>query len=272
MASILTRRNFIHYVVLPGIRPRIQNLFATGFQFISFFIALVFQASRLLPPNHPYGQAANMGRFGIRHVIAEAANNLVLSTKNIDQIILFLTIITGLVLIAIQLGLLAISFLMQPVMAAMPTGFSGFFLTPEDTHRQDLAYIFMDMVFGIPGMFDSCVAARTGCRSAAGANVVNQDGNWILSDLGFPFPIHEAMHQLFSFYSIGMLVVATFITLYFITTILMETMQTGTAFGKRFNKVWAPVRLVVAFGLLVPVGYGLNSAQYIVLYAAKFGS
>ena len=32
----------------------------------------------------------------------------------------------------------------------------------------------------------------------------------------------------------------------------------------------APIRIVVAFGLLVPIGYGMNASQYIVLYAAKY--
>ena len=65
-------------------------------------MALVYHAVRLLPANHPYLNADNIGRFGIRHVIAEAANNLVISSKNIDQIILFATILIGLCMVFIQ--------------------------------------------------------------------------------------------------------------------------------------------------------------------------
>ena len=43
-------------------------------------------------------------------------------------------------------------------------------------------------------------------------------------------------------------------------------------FGRRFNRTWAPIRIVMAFGLLMPLTVGLNSSQYIVLYAAKYGS
>src|SRR5262249_8174989 len=47
----------------------------------------------------------------------------------------------------------------------------------------------------------------------------------------------------------------------------------GTPFGQRFQTIWAPIRLVMALGLLIPISnYGLNSAQYLVLYAAKYGS
>ena len=88
----------------------------------------------------------------------------------------------------------------------------------------------------------------------------------------FPWPFHDALHALYEFYSIGLLVIAMFIVLYFVVVIVAETAQTGVPFGKRFNTVWAPLRLVIAIGLLVPIGYGLNSAQYIVLYAAKYGS
>ena len=74
------------------------------------------------------------------------------------------------------------------------------------------------------------------------------------------------------FYSMGLLVVACFIILYFVIVIVAETAQTGTPFGKRFNTVWAPLRLVMALGLLIPITSGLNSAQYITLYMAKLGS
>jgi conjugal transfer/type IV secretion protein DotA/TraY len=59
---------------------------------------------------------------------------------------------------------------------------------------------------------------------------------------------------------------------YFAIVVVAETAQTGTPFGKRFNSLWAPLRLVMAFGLLIPISYGLNSGQYIVLYAAKYGA
>ncbi len=275
-------KDVIKYAVLPGIRPRLQDLITSGFQHIPFFMALVYQAVRLLPNNHPYANARNIGRFGIRHVIAEAANNLVISSKNIDQILLFFTILFGLGLIFVQLGLLGMSIFIQPVMAAvdMPTNFAGFFITPAEYAAQDLAYIFMDLVFGVPDIFNSCVAlvdtdcvlniaVEGGTPQRSGESLVDP---WTGSGMSWPFPIHHALHQMFSLYSIGLLSVAVFITVYFIIVIVVETAQTGTAFGKRFNKVWAPIRIVVAFGLLIPVGHGLNSSQYIVLYAAKFGS
>jgi len=142
----------------------------------------------------------------------------------------------------------------------------------------------MDLVFGVgdgqgDNLFNSCIAQGINCNEslpspATGTRdvMVNGAGVSIFDPYGFPFPIHQGMHQMFQMYNIGLLVVAVLIATYFIITIIAETAQTGTAFGKRFNKVWAPLRFVFAFGLLIPVGIGFNSSQYAVLYAAKFGS
>lgn len=280
----VTRGQVLRYLFLPGMRPRLGELFLSGFQMLPYLLALVYGAVRLLPPSHPYLNAANVGRFGIRHVIAEAANNLALNPRAVDQIILFFVILIGWVMMLIQLGLLAIMLVFKPASAmaaaTMPTSFEGFFITENDG-KQDLAYMFMDLVFGVPDVFESCISTQD-CVDLNGdlwgPVVVSPGGGgttreWVFAAFGnWPYPIHQALHSLFQFYSIGLLVVAAFITTYFIITIIAETAQTGTPFGKRFNKVWAPIRVVVAFGLLIPVGVGYNSGQYIVFYAAKFGS
>lgn len=296
----LSRRDVIRYVALPGIRPRFRELVGKGFHFIPFFIALVFECARLLPKNHPYLNAGNIGLFGIRHVIAEAANNLVLSRKNIDQIIVFGLIITALIIVAMQIMLLFGAMFIQPVMA-FPVNFNEFFvpggLTGTPPH-QDIALILLDMVFGVPDMFGSCadLSAGVACTDGQGnpilmsdtvAAVISSSGaggpaaNRPFWDFSRPapypttegiHPIHVGLHQMFAVYSYGLLLIAVFITIYFMFVVVAETAQSGTAFGKRFNKVWAPIRIVVAFGLLVPIAFGMNSGQFIVLYAAYFGS
>jgi conjugal transfer/type IV secretion protein DotA/TraY len=273
----VTRKQFFTYTLLPEILPRLRELVTTGFQHVPFLMALVYQSVRLLPPGHVYARSENIGQFGIRHVIAAAADNLELSWKAIDQIIVFIVLLVGTVIAIVQVILLGISLVIAPVMA-MPTNFAGYFLvTDPNAEKQDLAHIMLDLVFGVPGMFNSCVSVRTGCVDVNGVPFIDASGQWIMgagsrNDLPWPNPIHEGLHQMFQVYSIGLLVVATLLACYFIVAIILETAESGTAFGKRFNKVWAPLRLVVAFGLLIPVGHGLNSSQYIVLYAAKFGS
>ncbi len=265
----VTRKQFIRFAVLPGFRPRLQELFFSGFSYVPFFIALVYQTVKLLPAGHPYLDPANAGRFGLRHVIAEAAGHLQLKMKNTDQVIMFVAVLLGLAIVFIQIILLAASLVFQPAFSAQ-YDITDFFVT--DAPVQDIALILLDLVFGVPDMFGSCISVGGLCQDSNGGKIVDTGGASIYAALGWPFPIHHALHEMFRLYSVGLLVVAALITCYFITTILMETAQTGTAFGKRFNRLWAPIRIVVAFGLLIPIGYGLNTSQYIVLYAAKFGS
>ncbi len=280
MSISVSKRAVFRYAVMPQIKTRLVALFATGFSIVPYLMALVYSTVKLLPPNHPYVNPANIGRFGVRHVIGEASNNLVFSVKNIDQIALFFCLLIGMMLVFVQLCMVGLSFFFGSAFAAgaIPTSFAGFFLMTFFHQDQNLAGMLLDMVFGVPGIFNSCVSTAVQCQDMNNVDIPDINPLAAISPLSpnteafFPFPIHNGLHQMFRLYSLGLLFVATLITCYYIVTILAETAETGTPFGKRFNKVWAPIRFVVAFGLLMPIGYGLNSSQYIVLYAAKFGS
>lgn len=231
---------------MPGVLPRLKELFGSGFGHIAFLMAYIFQAVRLLPPNHPYLMPENTGSFGIRHVFAQAADHIVLSRQNLDQIIIFVIMVTGFIVLVLQFVLLFIGLVVKPVLAAPPIPFTGLFTTtmPEN----DIAFQLMDKVFGIPGFFNSSFATAT------------------------PLPFNAALQALLQFYNLAMLIVGVLIFMYYVLVVVAETAQTGTPFGKRFNHIWAPLRLVIAVGLLVPLSWGLNSAQYITLMAAKLGS
>lgn len=284
------------YAVMPQIMPRIRGLFTGGFGYVPFFIAVVYQMVGLLPRQHPYLQQHNIGRFGIRHVISEAAGNLQFSLKNIDQIILFFAVLAGMALFFIQLLAFAFLVMFQPAYA-LPTNWLLFFTTTPIFSQHDLAYMMLDMVFGVPNatvfgvplpgsFFGSCIASTTVCFDNVGTNIPDLNAGATplaasaneLSPLSsnahtvFPFPYHDGLHRLFSVYSTGLLVVAVGVLSYFVATVIAETAQSGTPFGRRFNKTWAPLRIVIAFGLLMPLTVGLNSSQYLVLYAAKYGS
>ncbi len=289
----------VKYAIMPEIVTRINHLVMGGFDYIPYFIATVYHMVRLLPANHPYANPRNIGRFGIRHVVAEAANHLVFDRHNIDKILLFVLVLIGLAIIFVQICLLVITFVFTPAMA-FPVNWLDFFrVDPVADRRQDLAFMMLDMVFGVPhpslggpgvpagmGFFESCIGSATPCQDNFGAAIPDTNAGGtalagVANEIGplstaaflnFPFPIHRGLHQLFAVYSNGLLVVAVVIASYFIATVLLETAQSGTPFGRRFNKMWAPLRIVMAFGLLVPLTVGLNSSQYIVLYAAKWGS
>lgn len=284
----------LRYMFMPELVTRINTLVLGGFQYIPFFIAIVYNIVRLLPSNHPYVNPVNIGRFGIRHVVAEAANHLAFERRYIDRILLFVLVLVGLAILFLQMALLIVA-MVFPVAMAFPANWNGFFVVnPPLERNQDLAFIMLDLVFGVPepatgvgGFFESCVGLPVPCEDNFGNGIIdaNVGGTPLPAAVApiqgplstgawgqFPFPVHMGLHRLFGVYSNGLLVIAVIIASYFIATILAETAQSGTPFGRRFNKMWAPIRLVVAFGLLIPLATGLNSAQYLVLYAAKFGS
>lgn len=260
------------YCLLPQILPRVASLLFSGFGYFAYFMAQVYRGVRLLPEGHPYLNAAEIGNYSIPDVIGAAGAQLRYRKENIDQIIIFYVVLLGLVLMGFQVLLLLVGMFAPQAMAfSLSDYFGNAHLTTGEDPYQDLAFILLDRVFGVPGIFDSCVSTGNPCYMAA------PDDTWdnaetIYTPADFPWPFHLALQAMFMFYSTGLLIIACLILLYFVIVIVAETAQTGVPFGKRFNKVWAPIRLVVALGLLIPINNGLNSAQYIVLYTAKLGS
>lgn len=243
----LKPKKVLGYMFMPRVIPRIKELVGSGFGWIAMLMAIIYQSVRLLPPNHPYLNPLNKGKFGIRHVIAEAANHLELKKENIDQIAIFFALLAGFLLLALQIGLLLFNLIVHPAFAGIP-GFLGLFATPNPT--DDIAFMILDQVFGIPDLYNSKFAPTIGAIP----------------------PFQQGLQILFRYYSLMLLIVAVFILLYYIVVTLGETATTGVPFGRRFNSIYAPLRLVIAVGLLVPMNYGLNAAQYITLFAAKYGS
>lgn len=241
-------KQVLGYSTLPGVVPRFQELFGSGFGQLAFLFAYVLQTARILPPGHPYLNPSNIGKFTIRQVFAQGASHLIFDRRHIDQVIIYGTLMCGFVLLALQFLFLTCFLVIRPAAAAIAIPFSGMFDTPVAQRDTDIALQLLDKIFGVPGFFGS------------------------LYDTGTPLPFQEALQELFQFYSYALLLVGVIIFLYYALVLVAETAQTGTPFGRRFSHIWAPLRLVVAIGLLMPLTWGYNSAQYIVLFTAKMGS
>ncbi len=238
-----SKYGILRYIFLPGIIPQAKELSRGGFGYLAYLIAYIYQTVRILPANHPYLNINNVGTYGLKDVIATAANNVKFSKNNIDQIIIFFAVMSGIVIMMLQfLSFLILIFSGEAFAQTIPG--TGLFDTafPET----DIAFSMLREVFGIPDLF----GPMPGGISA----------------------FHTGLHFLFNFYNLAILIVAVLVLLYYIIVVVAETAQTGTPFGQRFSHIYAPLRLVFAIGLLVPLNYGLNGAQYITLYAAKLGS
>jgi conjugal transfer/type IV secretion protein DotA/TraY len=256
----INAKSVAKYMFLPGIIPRARELGGSGFGYLAFLFATVYQAVRILPAGHPYGKPENIGKFTIRQAIAAAGNNLEFNRKNIDKIAIFFAILAGVVLLALQFILFVVMLFSGQAFAAAGGGdapFKSIFRTEHPDN--DIAFLLLDYTFGIPEFF----------------------GSHALS--GGPSAFHEGLHALFQFYNLAILLVGVLIFLYYVFVVVVETAQTGVPFGNRFAKIYAPLRLIAAVGLLVPLptpssgeggssGAHFNTAQYLTLYAAKLGS
>ncbi|PCJ97834.1 MAG: hypothetical protein COA45_09100 [Zetaproteobacteria bacterium] len=274
----ISKNDFTKYTILPGIVPRVSSLLGSGFAFLASLIAVIYYNVGLLPAGHVYLRQDNFGRFGLRHVIAEAGNNLTFERKHLDKIVIYFTILIGLALIAVQIVLLCTSLLASPVFAGP---WSSIFLTTPAGHTssQDMAFIVLDNVFGMKvgsgtgiatGFYNSCI-------SDLGTACLDIQGNIIPSPTSYPLPMHLALHSMLHFYTMGIAMISGVILIYFVITIVGETVTTGIPFGQRLNRAWFIPRLIVFFALLAPVSTannnaGINVAQLIVFSVAKFGS
>jgi len=274
---------FVKYSVLPGFIPRIFSLATSGFSTLAFYIACVYNIVKLLPDEHLYLQKQNIGKYGIRHVITAAAANLEFKRENIDQIIIFFTILTGLALILIQIVLFGLALLSYQDALALTFPVQDLFNNPNATTgslgpEQDLAFIILDRVFGlapssttlIPS-FDSCISQGLACEGTNGTPF------YPATTAAYPYPFHIALRTMLQFYSLGIIIVAAMLFVYFVMTIIGETASSGTPFGKRFNRAWTPIRFMLFFALIIPfttgsTNPGLNGAQIIVFWVAKHGS
>lgn len=86
-------------------------------------------------------------------------------------------------------------------------------------------------------------------------------------------PLQNALAAVMQIYNTGILVVASVLIFWAIISIVVDTAKTGHFGGGRHNMVWAPIRIVFALGLLIPLGSnGFSSGQYMVMKLAEWGS
>lgn len=242
-SSRLRFRKILKYAFMPEIASRVKRL-GKGLSSFAYMLALIFRSVGLLPARHPLLLAENFGRYGIIDVIAIAANNLVISKKNVDQILIFGAVVLAVIMTALQVGIIVFYAFMNPGVAQAAS--EGMFSLSAAAAEKDVVLTFLQQTIGLDGFFNNS------------------------SPVGFS--LASGVRAMLGFYSTGLMLVATCIVVYYVITVVGESAQSGTPFGRRFNGLWAPIRLVLALGLLVPLGNGLNASQYIVLSVAKAGS
>jgi hypothetical protein len=280
-------KDVIKYMTLPRIIPRIKTIFSP-FKFLALFMAYVFNSVGLISNSHPYLNPKNIGRYGVSHVMAQAANNIVFDKKHLDQIAIFIIILLASTLLLVQVFMLLISLLSTEAIAGagMTAAHIGRFFAPHAFYDPnfDIANIFLEAVFGMPGgaaipgfpgavgFFDTCASQIIECFPDPSDDPFTKAPYFF--NTGFPSGYHLAMEAMFEYYNLGILVFGLAVFLYFVVVVVAETAKDGTPFGRRFNGFWAPVRLMFAMALMMPVdpNLGYSFSQIMTLRIAYAGS
>ncbi len=85
-------------------------------------------------------------------------------------------------------------------------------------------------------------------------------------------PLAQALGPMLSVYSQGALVLGGIIIGWTLLSVVTETAHHGVVLGKSHNEIWAPVRLIFALAILVPINNGFNAGQAMVVQFAQWGS
>ena len=233
------------YMLSPQLGRRIKNL-SINTEWFALLLISMFQLLRMIPSDLASTPLKNEEHRTIRGVMAYTANNVKFDLKHCDQIIIYGIVLLGLVLLIVQFALLA--FVLSTNLAHAQ--FMGFFAPPAGADiSNDIAFSMLDQVFGVPNLYGT---------------------KYDTAISGIP-PFTQALQGTFYYYNFAMSTVAAFLVIYFIFVVIIETIQDGTPFGKRFASGYVPLRLIIALAFLVPTYHGFSTGQHLVLNVAKIG-
>ena len=243
----VTKGDVARFIFMPQIGNSLKSV---GFSLavIMQTFAVILIAARLLPADHPARTLEGAKRYHLLNLLGEARRNLKFTRAALPQWAIFTSVCGFIVSFSSILMLMLAKFGFGVALAYAAGGdpagstagaTNGAVLTGSMlTGTGDIASNMLDVIFN-------------------------------LNNISKTMP---AINTLLSMYSKIMLIFAGVILLWVVISTIADTARTGVPFGKHFNPVWAPIRLVVAIGLLVPLGSGLSSGQHIVLSLAKWGS
>jgi conjugal transfer/type IV secretion protein DotA/TraY len=248
------------YALLPGFIPLLKRL-AERFGHFMHMFTMIFGAVGLIDKNHPCLRPENIGRYRFIDIIGLASHNVIFDRKHIPQTIMYFAVLSAIVLTISVMLTMALGLFIQ-----IPAAQAQFFSNPVETPViGDWAYNMLHDIFGKTGLSGiwneldndkiGSIADKAGTGSGAGINI------WAIM-----------LREMLKTYSMALLVIAVFMVIYLMVVTLIDSAVTGVPFGKKFNNVWAPIRLVMAIGLLVPISQGYNSAQLITFQVAHWGS
>lgn len=243
---------FAPQILGKGSLQPVKNILIGFVQMIAEFLA----TAQLIPATHRSLRPASANDARLGEVLALAYTNLRRPGTRLDQYAVF----GGVFML---FGLLTIM--------TIYTLFSMLF---------GAAHAAITITFGPTGCSTAGTFFNSGCsedmaQQWINALILGDNTAWWLGQTSFISPTMQAgLGAMFHTYSMAILVLAGFLVLYHLVVVIAGTAHEGRLGGKVMNQIWAPIRLVAAIGMLVPLGAanGLNSGQMIAAQVAKWGS
>jgi hypothetical protein len=238
-----TLRTVLDVAFNPHFGRSLEPLQETNQVFV-YLLASIFIAQKMFPANHPAYFGKNGQRLTLGILLSTVWRDLKFTKESMPQVLLFSALVSGIVFSTLAVLLFLISLFIGTAHA------QSYFISSagDDIAQQWLNFLFQGSTSGgfISGLSGQPMSMAAGLQQA------------LITALGF--------------YSDAILVVAAAVLFYLLASMVVNTAHEGQIMGKQANQVWAPIRLVVAIGLLVPIGGGLNSGQFIVITVAGWGS
>ncbi|TAL32476.1 MAG: hypothetical protein EPN97_09910 [Alphaproteobacteria bacterium] len=251
--------------------PQFKHSFRSAAHLYPVFIQLlasVLVATEMLPKNHPamrYGSSDVVGEYSFKGLIGEAWYHLRRKRATPRQWAMYFSIILMIFCFATAIvGItgrvfLGVGAVAQAQLFALPVNTSiqnGQSASPSDLFdkRMDAAQI--GTAYNDWGLFmlDKIVRESAQTPQMGGR-------------------LQNAFSAIILVYNTAITVVAAVMIFWIILSVVVDTAKTGILGGGRHNMVWAPIRIVFALGLMIPLGNaGYSSGQYCVMKLAEWGS
>ena len=132
------------------------------------------------------------------------------------------------------------------------------------------------LVFGVLGAITFMLHLGVGKAHAQTSSAMFTDSGiamgWLNNMFAGTSGLGAVLGPMLALYNAGILALATFVALWSFISMVMDSAHHGEVGGKRHSELWAPIRLVFALGMLVPVSNGFNSIQLVTVALAHAGS
>jgi hypothetical protein len=254
--------------------PQFKYSFRAAAHIYPVFIQLlasVLVATEMLPKNHPamrYGSSDVVGEYSFRGLIGEAWYHLRRKRATPRQWAMYFSIILMIFCFATAIVgvtgrvFLGVGTVAQAQLFALPAAGSntsiqnGQSVSPSDLFDKRMDRAQIGTTYNDWGLFmlDKIVRESAQTPQMGGR-------------------LQNAFSSIILVYNTAITVVAAVMIFWIILSVVVDTAKTGILGGGRHNMVWAPIRIVFALGLMIPLGNaGYSSGQYCVMKLAEWGS